>query len=104
VQPRTKNSASNIGTGTPIAHSTSQPTAPVSFSMIFEKIFIIPSQKSCRPRVVTYEFPKFFNAVAARSFLRKNRAAGDFAAVNDPGALPAPTRISPASTTEQKHH
>jgi hypothetical protein len=43
VQPRTMNSTSNIGTGTPIAHSRIQPIAPVSFCMIFDKIFIIPS-------------------------------------------------------------
>jgi hypothetical protein len=45
VQPRTMNSTSNIGTGTPIAHNRIQPIAPVSFSMIFDKIFIIPPKK-----------------------------------------------------------
>ena len=43
VQPRTMNSTSNIGMGMPIAHSSIQPIAPVSFCMIFDKTFIIPS-------------------------------------------------------------
>jgi hypothetical protein len=31
----------------PIAQSRAQPIAPVSFCMIFDKIFIIPPKKNC---------------------------------------------------------
>jgi hypothetical protein len=49
VQPRTMNNTSNIGMGMPNAQSRAQPIAPVSFSMIFDKIFIIPPKKVASP-------------------------------------------------------